>query len=191
MTRSVVVRCGRERYRLRRRLIDGQPEHVGPGIVAHHVEVEFRPGECGPVEVPRDDALLPVNRPGQEVDGALAYSASQNNYESVERGFSNNEAGSLPAGFIATRPNVQSWEWQFRQTGGNDWNDLRNFVNTDSRAGGTRVNNDNRTWRTNKWTGTLNARWIVPFMEKFQPITNHQSPITNHQSIIINIFNTW
>jgi TonB-dependent receptor len=104
------------------------------------------------------------------VDGALAYSASQNNYESVERGFSNNEGGSVPAGFIATRPNVQSWEWQFRQTGGNDWNDLRNFVNTDSRAGGTRVNNDNRTWRTNKWTGTLNARWIVPFMEKFPTV---------------------
>ena len=42
-------------------------KHVGPGIVAHHVEVELRPGEFGPVEVRRQDALLPVLRPGQEL----------------------------------------------------------------------------------------------------------------------------
>ena len=41
-----------------------------------------------------------------------------------------------------TRPNVQSWEWTIRQTGGNDWTDLRNFSNTDTRAGGTRINNE-------------------------------------------------
>lgn len=105
------------------------------------------------------------------VDGALSYASSKNNYESVERGFSNNEGGSLAAGWVATRPNVQSWEWTIRQTDGPDWNDLRNFTNTDSRAGGTRVNNDNRTWITNKWTGTLNARWILPFLEKFPTVT--------------------
>ena len=104
------------------------------------------------------------------VDGALAYSMSKNNYESVERGFSNSEGGSLAAGWTATRPNVQSWEWTIRQNGGPDWTDLRSFTNTDTRAGGTRVNNDNRTWVTNKWTGNLNARWVVPGMEKFPTV---------------------
>jgi TonB-dependent receptor len=104
------------------------------------------------------------------IDGSLAYSASQNNYESLERGFSNSEGGSVAAGFIATRPNVQSWEWTIRQTEGLDWTDLRNFTDTNTRSGGTRVNNDNRTWITAKWTGVLNARWVVPFMERFPTI---------------------
>ena len=101
------------------------------------------------------------------VDGSLAMSYAQNNYESLERGFSNSEGGSVPAGFIATRPNAQSWEWNIRQVGGNDWTDLRNFVDTNNRSGGARVNNDNRTWLTEKWTGALNAAWAVPFMQKF------------------------
>ncbi len=104
------------------------------------------------------------------VDGSFAYSASQNNYESLERGFSNSEGGAVAAGFIATRPNVQSWEWDVRQTGGLDWNDLRNFSDTNNRSGGTRVNNDNRTWITEKWTGTLNARWVVPFLQKLPTV---------------------
>lgn len=105
------------------------------------------------------------------VDGFLAWSRSQNNYESIERGFSNNEGGSVPAGFILTRPNDQSWEWVARQTSGPDWTDLRNFNNTDSRAGGTRINNDNRTWFTTKWSGVVNAKWIVPWLEKFTTVT--------------------
>ena len=104
------------------------------------------------------------------VDGQFAFSASQNNYESLERGFTNSEGGAVAAGFIATRPNVQSWEWNVRQTGGLDWNELRNFTDTNNRSGGTRVNNDNRTWITEKWTGTLNARWVVPFLEKFPTV---------------------
>ncbi|MCX6941934.1 MAG: hypothetical protein NTX09_14560, partial [Verrucomicrobia bacterium] len=76
----------------------------------------------------------------------------------------------VAAGFIATRPNVQSWEWDVRQTGGLDWTDQRNFTDTNNRSGGTRVNNDNRTWITEKWTGTLNARWVVPFMEKLPTV---------------------
>ena len=104
------------------------------------------------------------------VDGSFAYSASQNNYESVERGFTNSEGGNVAAGFIATRPNVQSWEWDVRQTGGLDWNDQRNFTDTNNRSGGTRVNNDDRTWITEKYTGMVNARWVVPFMEKFPTV---------------------
>ena len=104
---------------------------------------------------------------GWVVDGSIAMSYAQNNYESVERGFSNSEDGRVPSGFIATRPNNQSWEWTIRQTSGADWSDLRNWNFADSRAGGTRVNNDNRTWITEKWTGALNASWVVSFMEKF------------------------
>jgi len=104
------------------------------------------------------------------VDGAFAFSKSLNNYDALERGFINSEGGAVAAGWIATRPNVQSWEWTIRQIAGNDWNDLRNFTNTDTRAGGTRVNTDNRTWITEKWTGTLNARWMVPGLERFPTV---------------------
>jgi TonB-dependent receptor len=110
------------------------------------------------------------------VDGAMALSRAVNNYEALERGFANNEAGTLPGGWTATRPNQESWEWTIRQNSGADWLDLRNWNNitgnaaTDARSGGTRVTNDDRTWITEKWTGTLNARWAVPFIEKFPTI---------------------
>lgn len=93
------------------------------------------------------------------VDGGMAYSMSKNNYESLERGFSNSEGGAVASGFTATRPSKESWEWTIRQNSGADWFDLRSFVDTNSRSGGTRVNNDDRTWVTEKWTGTLNARF--------------------------------
>ena len=101
------------------------------------------------------------------VDGSLAMSFAKNNYESLERGFSNSEDGRIPSGFIATRPNAQSWEWTIKQTSGPDWYDLKNWTFADSRAGGTRVNNDNRTWVTEKWTGALNATWNVPYLQRF------------------------
>jgi TonB-dependent receptor len=101
-------------------------------------------------------------------DGALAYSKAKNNYEALERGFSNNEGGIVPSGWTATRPHANSWEWTIRQDSGPDWFDLRSFTDTTStRAGGTRVNNDDRLWITEKWTGTLNARWAVPFVQRF------------------------
>lgn len=93
------------------------------------------------------------------VDGGLAFSKSRNNYESLERGFSNSEGGSAIGGFTATRPSQESWEWTIRQTSGADWFDLRSFTDTNSRSGGMRVNNDDRTWITEKWTGTLNAKF--------------------------------
>ena len=109
-------------------------------------------------------------------DGAAALSRAVNNYEALERGFANNEAGNLPSGWTATRPNQESWEWTIRQNSGADWLDLRNWTYVtgnaaaDARSGGTRVTNDDRTWITEKWTGTLNARWAVPFLEKFPTI---------------------
>jgi iron complex outermembrane receptor protein len=95
------------------------------------------------------------------VDGAFAFSKSKNNYEAIERGFSSNEGGSIPASFIATRSGPRAWEWNIRQTSGLDWTNLANWT------GGTRVTNDDRTWITEKWTGTANARYSLPFMERF------------------------
>jgi iron complex outermembrane receptor protein len=101
------------------------------------------------------------------IDGAAAVSYSKNNYESIERGFSNNEGGGVPSSWIATRATPRSAEWVIRQTSGNDWFNLRSFTSTDARAGGTRITNDDRTWITEKWTGTLNAKWNVPFLQRF------------------------
>ena len=97
------------------------------------------------------------------IDGAMALSRAVNNYESLERGFSQSEGGGVPSDWTATRANPQSWEWTIRQTSGPDWYDPRSFVNTDNRAGGTRVNNDDRTWVTEKWTGVLNSQVALPF----------------------------
>jgi hypothetical protein len=41
---------------------------------------------------------------GLVVDGALGYSRSVNNYESLERGWSNSEGGGVPSSWTATRP---------------------------------------------------------------------------------------
>ncbi len=97
------------------------------------------------------------------IDGAMGVSKSRNNYEALERGFSASEGGAATGGFTATRPSANSWEWTMRQTSGADMFDLRSFTSTDSRAGGTRVINDNRHWITEKWTGTLNARFAPRF----------------------------
>lgn len=104
---------------------------------------------------------------GWVVDGAAGYSRSVNNYEALERGFSNSEGGGAAGGFIATRPHPESWEWDIVQTSGNDWFNRASFTDTNARSGGTRVNNDNRTWITTIWSGQLNARWVLPFWRKF------------------------
>jgi TonB-dependent receptor len=104
------------------------------------------------------------------IEGAAGFSRAVNNYEALERGFSQNEGGGVPSSWIATRPHAESWEWTIRQTSGADWFDLRSFVNTDSRAGGTRVLNDDRLWITEKWTGLLNARWVPTFLARFPTI---------------------
>jgi iron complex outermembrane receptor protein len=101
------------------------------------------------------------------VDGAFAYSLARNNYDAIERGFDKDEGGTVNGGWIATRPNAQSWEWSIRQTSGADWFDLHSFSNTSTTTGGTRITNDNRTWVTEKYTGTLNFAWNVPFLERF------------------------
>ncbi len=101
------------------------------------------------------------------VDGAAAVSYSKNNYEAIERGFSASEGGGVPSSWTATRASPRSAEWVIRQTSGNDWFNQRSFNSTDVRSGGTRITNDDRTWITEKWTGTLNAKWVVPFFQRF------------------------
>jgi len=107
---------------------------------------------------------------GLTVDGALNYSRSVNNYESLERGFSNSEGGRVASSFVATRPSSESWEWTIRQTSGADWYNLASFTETDTRFGGTRVNNDDRTWVTTLLAGQLNAKWVVPGMRRLPTI---------------------
>jgi len=104
------------------------------------------------------------------VDGAANYSRSVNNYESLERGWTNSEGGGVPSSWVATRPSAESWEWTIRQTSGADWYDRNSFVDTNTRSGGTRVNNDDRTWITTLLTGQLNARWAVPAMKRFPTV---------------------
>lgn len=97
------------------------------------------------------------------IDGAAAYSRAHNNFDSLERGYAQTEGGGVPADFIATRPNPESWEWTIRQTSGPDWFDMRNVVSTDPRSGGTRVDSDGREWITEIWSGQGNLRWALPF----------------------------
>ena len=96
-------------------------------------------------------------------DGAFTFSKSVNNYEALERGFSESEAGSVAGDWVGTRPHPESWEWTFRQTSGADWYNLRSFTDTNTRSGGTRVANSGRTWETEIWNGQLSGRWTLPF----------------------------
>ena len=104
------------------------------------------------------------------VDGAMNYSRSVNNYESLERGFSSSEGAGVPSSWVATRPSPESYEWTIRQTSGNDWFNLRSFVDTNTRSGGTRVNNDDRTWITTLLSGQLNARYAFPLLRRLPTV---------------------
>ena len=97
------------------------------------------------------------------IDGAASNSRAFNNFDALERGYAAAEGGSAPGDWEATRPHAGSWEWNIRQTSGADWFDRRNFTDTNTSTGGTRVTSDNRTWITDIWSGQLNARWVLPF----------------------------
>ncbi|MBL9188744.1 MAG: TonB-dependent receptor [Opitutaceae bacterium] len=97
------------------------------------------------------------------IDGAFTFSKSRNNYEANERGWVESEGGGVPSSWTASRPHAESWEWTIRQTSGEDWYDRGNFVNTNTRDGGTRVNNSGREWVTEIWNGQANATWALPF----------------------------
>ncbi len=112
------------------------------------------------------------------LEGYAARSFSHNNYESLERGFSQDESGYVASGWTATRPNAESWEWSIRQNSGADWFDLHNWTNNDGLAptqstmgsgtGGTRVKSSENNWITGKWTAALDATWSPTFASIFQ-----------------------
>ncbi len=100
-------------------------------------------------------------------DGGLNYSKAFNDYDAIEKGFSESEGGFIQSDFEISRPNEKSYEWTVRQTGGPDWYNLANFADNNSRAGGTRVVNSGRVYITELWNGTLNAKWTIPGMDRF------------------------
>jgi TonB-dependent receptor len=97
-------------------------------------------------------------------DGEFSISKSVNNYEAIERGFSESESTNIPSSWVATRPHPESWEWTVRQTSGADWYNLANWT------GGTRVENSGRIWTTEIWSGQLNARWIPQFLRRLPTV---------------------
>ena len=104
------------------------------------------------------------------VDGAAALSKSVNEYKGLGAGFSTNDVGGVASSFIATRPNDRSWEWTIRQTSGADWFNMNSFTSTNGQLGGTSIQDRTETWTTMKWTGTLNARYPLPFLERFPTV---------------------
>src|ERR1022692_3429171 len=54
-----------EGHRLHRLFVDFEPEHIGPGVVADHIEIELGTRQIGQIEIGAQDALLAIFRPGQ------------------------------------------------------------------------------------------------------------------------------
>jgi TonB-dependent receptor len=111
---------------------------------------------------------------GLTVDGAIANSNSTNRYNGLGTGFSTAAIGGVPASFIATRPNPESWEWTIKQTSGKDWFNMANFgqptTGTNTQLAGTSAQDRVEKWITDKWTETLNVAYVLPFMEKFPTV---------------------
>ncbi len=101
------------------------------------------------------------------IDGAFTFSKAFNDYDAIESGFSESEAGFILSDFEATRSNPYSYDWTIRQTSGPDWYDLANFQEPNNRNGGTRVANSGRVYITELWDGQLNAKWTIPGMDRF------------------------
>jgi TonB-dependent receptor len=106
------------------------------------------------------------------VDGSASLSRSVNNYDALERGFASGEATSLAAGWTATRPSAESYEWTIRQTSGPDPEKLANWT------GGTRAGNIDRTWVTEIWSSQINARWTPSFLSRFPTVVSFGSKWT-------------
>ena len=68
-----------KRHRLHRHLVDFQPEHIGPGIVADNIEVELGTGQIGHIKFGGQDALLAVFRPRQHLSQRPDDAASASN----------------------------------------------------------------------------------------------------------------
>jgi iron complex outermembrane recepter protein len=127
---------------------------------------------------------------GLTVDGVGAYSKSLNHYEALLQGFSSSETGGWASGWTATRPNDRSWEWTIHQTSGADWFNLNNFTSNNTQTGGTSIVDRTETWATEKWTGMLNAAYVVPFLERL-PTTVKVGGKWDEESRRNHNWNTW
>ena len=91
------------------------------------------------------------------IEGIASYSRSYNNYEALEAGHARVEQlNSIPSQFVATRPDITSYEWKIQQTAGPDWFNLANYSNP-------RTGNEGRYANTEIYNGQLDARWVTPF----------------------------
>ncbi len=91
------------------------------------------------------------------IEGNLGYSRSFNNYEALALGHARVEQlNSLPSHWVATRPDITSYEWRIQQAGGPDWFDLANYTNP-------RTGDEGRYARTEIYNGQLDLRWVTPF----------------------------
>src|ERR1022692_2675678 len=68
-----------KRHRLHRLFVDVQPEHIGPSVMADHIEVELGTGQIGQIEVCAQNALLVIFRPGQHLTERPDNAASATN----------------------------------------------------------------------------------------------------------------
>ncbi len=90
------------------------------------------------------------------LEGNLGYSRSFNNYEALALGHARLEQlNSLPSHFVATRPDITSYEWKIQQTSGPDWFNLANYTNP-------RTGDEGRYARTEIYNGQLDLRWVTP-----------------------------
>ncbi len=124
------------------------------------------------------------------VDGAFTFSKAFNDYDALESGFSESEAGYILSDFEATRSNPYSYDWVIRQTSGPDWYDLANFQEPNTRNGGTRVANSGRVYITEIWDGQLNAKWTVPGFDRFPTSVKFGAKWTE-ESRLNNNWNDW
>ena len=56
-----------KRHRLHPLFVDFEPEHIGPSVMADHIEVELGFGDFASVNVGCQNALFTVLRPGHEL----------------------------------------------------------------------------------------------------------------------------
>ncbi len=128
------------------------------------------------------------------IDGALAYSNSINKYHGLTASKSQSVVGGVPASFIATRPDEQSWNWTIKQTSGNDWFNINNFgppnnSGSNSQVGGTSVQDRTDYYKTEKWTEVLNAAYDLPFMKRFPTVVKIGGKVDDEDRIANNLNN--
>jgi iron complex outermembrane receptor protein len=92
------------------------------------------------------------------LDGAFAYSVSENEYVNLESGTAANAAVNNLQGisFTATRSSPLLADWQITQTGGTDWTDPTAYKNP-------RLSDDGRYARNEIYQGELNATYTTAF----------------------------